>query len=275
MYFLRLLGNAFRLWFRRGADESAAALAYFMPFALTPLIILSISIVGLIYGAERVTAMLIRWGNAIDPGVTDLVSSSVENFDAVATHYYWPVIGFVFLSIMIYITLNSLIVGFHKLWEVERYGWRNFLSRMWRITLFIGVIQCYLVGTIILEDTFAFAASVTGLTVWPVLSFFTGLLLTILLLSVAYGLLALQSPSFSGRFVGAAVAGLFLLFSRELVALHFTTAPVQTLFGAAGLLIALLVWVYVAAGIILYGAAFARVYDEARGGRTGLPSNRL
>jgi membrane protein len=273
MYFLRLFGKAFRLWFRRGADESAAALAYFMPFALTPLIILSISIVGLIYGVERVTAMLIRWGNAIDPGVTDLVSSSVENFDAVATHYYWPLIGFVFLSVMIYITLNSLMVGFHKLWEVERYGWRNFLSRMWRITLFIGVVQCYLVGTIILEDTFAFASSVTGLTMWPVLSFFTGLLLTILLLSIAYGLLALQAPSFSGRFMGAAVAGLFLLFSRELVALHFTTAPVQTLFGAAGLLITLLVWVYVAAGIILYGAAFARVYDEARGGRTGLPNN--
>ncbi|MCU0678731.1 MAG: YihY/virulence factor BrkB family protein [Candidatus Pacebacteria bacterium] len=265
MYFLRLLGQAFRLWFRRGADESAAALAYFMPFALTPLIILSISIVGIIYGVERVTAMLVRWGNSIDPGVTDLVSSSVENFDAVATHYYWPMIGFVFLSIMIYITLNSLMVGFHKLWEVESYGWRNFLSRLWRITLFIGVLQCYLVGIIILEDTLAFAASVTGLTLWPILSFFTGLLLTILLLSIAYGLLALRAPSFSGRFVGAAVAGLFLLFSRELVAFHFTTAPVQTLFGAAGLLITLLVWVYVAAGIILYGAAFARVFDEARG----------
>ncbi len=274
MYFLRLLGKAFRLWFRRGADESAAALAYFMPFALTPLIILSITIVGFIYGTERVMLMLVRWGNAIDPGVTDLISSSVENFDSIATHYYWPLIGFVFLSIMIYITLNSLMVGFHKLWEVERYGWRNFLSRMWRITLFIGVIQGYLVATIILDDTFSFAASLTGLTIWPVLSFFTGLLLTILLLSIAYGLLALQAPSFSGRFMGAAVAGLFLLFSRELVAFHFTTAPVQTLFGAAGLLITLLVWVYVAAGIILYGAAFARVYDEARSSRTGLPLNR-
>jgi|JI10StandDraft_1071094.scaffolds.fasta_scaffold09035_4 membrane protein len=265
MYFLRLLGRAFVLWFRRGADESAAALAYFMPFALTPLIILSISIVGLMYGAERITNMLIRWGNAIDPGVTDLVYSAVTNFDSVATHYYLPIIGLAFLSLMIFIAFNTLTIGFHKLWGVEIYGWRSYISRFWRITLFVLVVQCYFVALMLLEDIWAFAFSVTGGTIWPLLSFMTSFLLTMLLLTIAYGLLALRAPSFSGRFLGAAVAGLFLLFSRELVAFHFATAPVQTLFGAAGLLITLLVWVYVAASIILYGAAFARVYDEARG----------
>ncbi len=265
MYFLRLLGRAFVLWFRRGADESAAALAYFMPFALAPLIILSISIVGLMYGVERITNMLIQWGNAIDPGVTDLVYRAVQNFDAVSTQYYWPVIGLLFLSVMIYITLNSLIIGFHKLWGVEIYGWRSYVSRLWRMTLFIAVVQCYFVLLILLEDVLVYVLSVAGGPVWAVVSFFAGFLLTMLLLTIAYGLLALRAPSFSGRFMGAAVAGLFLLFSRELVALHFTTAPVQTLFGAAGLLISLLVWVYVVACIILYGAAFARVYDEARG----------
>jgi membrane protein len=217
------------------------------------------------YGVERITNMLIRWGNAIDPGVTDLVYSAVTNFDSVATHYYWPVVGLVFLSIMIFITLNSLITGFHKLWGIEIYGWRSYLSRIWRMTLFIGVIQCYLVTIMIFEDTFAFADSLIGSSLWSILSFFATFLLTMLLLTIAYGLLAHRAPSFSGRFLGAAVAGLFLLFSRELVAFHFATAPVQTLFGAAGLLITLLVWVYVAASIILYGAAFARVYDEVRG----------
>ncbi len=267
MYFLRLLGRAFILWFRRGADESAAALAYFMPFALTPLIILSISIVGLMYGAERVTSMLVRWGNAIDPGVTDLVYSSVVNFDSVATHYYWPIVGLIFLSVMIYITLNSLTTGLHKLWEIEIYGWQSYLKRLWRMTLFIGVIQAYLVSIILLEETLLFASTIWDAAIWSFVGFFGGFLLTMLLLALAYGILSLRAPSFGGRFVGAAVAGLFLLFSRELVALHFTTAPVQTLFGAAGLLITLLVWVYVAAGIILYGAAFARVFDEARGKR--------
>jgi uncharacterized BrkB/YihY/UPF0761 family membrane protein len=90
MSFVRLFSRALLLWFRRGGDEAAAALAYFTPFALTPLIIFSITIVGFIFGTERVVAMLLRWGNSIDVGVADLVYSSVQNFDSIATHYYWP-----------------------------------------------------------------------------------------------------------------------------------------------------------------------------------------
>jgi membrane protein len=265
MYFVRLLGRAAQLWVRRDADQHAAALSYFTPFALTPLIIFSISIVGFLLGTERITSMLLRWGNAIDPGVTDLVYSSVQNFDAVATHYYWPIIGAAFLSLMIYIALNSLAAGLHKIFEVEARGWRDYLTRLWRITLFIFVLQCYLVFVILLSDVVTSISTFTGWAVWPFLSFFLSFLSTTLLLAVAYGLLVLKSPTFPARFVGAAVAGLVLLFSRELVELHFTTAPVQTLFGAAGLLITLLVWVYVVAGVVLYGAAFARAYDEARG----------
>ncbi len=265
MYFLRLLGRAAGLWFRRDADQHAAALAYFTPFALTPLIIFSISIVGFIFGADRITEILLRWGNAIDPGVADLLYSSVENFDTIATHYYWPIIGAAFLTVMIYITLNSLIAGLHKVFDVEITGWRSYLSRLWRITVFIFVIQCYLVCVIILGEAVSYISEVTGWGVWSLVAFFMSFLLTMLLLAIAYGLLSLRAPSFPARFMGASVAGILLLFSRELVELHFTTAPVQTIFGAAGLLISLLVWVYVSAGIILYGAAFARVFDEARG----------
>ncbi len=264
MSFVRLFSRALLLWFRRGGDEAAAALAYFTPFALTPLIIFSITIVGFIFGTERVVAMLLRWGNSIDVGVADLVYSSVQNFDSIATHYYWPLIGFVFLSIMIFITLNSLTTGLHRLWDIEIYGWRSYLSRFWRITVFIGVIQCYLVTIIILSNMIVFASKIVAGPWWGFVSFTVGFLATTLLLAIAYGLLALRAPSFSGRFIGAAVAGLLLLFSRELVEFHFSTAPVQSLFGAAGLLITLLVWVYVGASIILYGAAFARVYDDAR-----------
>ncbi len=265
--FFSLCGRAARLWIRSEADQHAAALAYFTPFALTPLIIVSISIVGLAYGAERVVGMLLGWGNNIDPAVTHLIYSSVQNFDVVKTHYYWPIIGFAFLSIMIIIALNSLSLGLHKLWGVDARGWANYIGRFFRILFFVFILQMYLVGMILLADTFSFVSNITNWTIWPFVIFFASFLATMLLLTLAYGVLVQRAPSFSARFLGASMAGLLLLFSRELVALHFATAPVQTLFGAAGLLIVLLVWVYVVACLVLYGAAFAAVYDEARKAR--------
>ncbi len=261
MSFLRFFVNAAKLWSRKEADQHAAALAYFTPFALTPLIIFSITIVGFIVGAERVVAMLLRWGNAIDPGVTNLLVESVANFDDFATYYVVPLLGLAFLSIMIFVALNSLIAALHKMWGVEAYGWRDYFRRFGRIAVFVIILQAYLVFIIILGDTLSYVAAVAGGPFWPMIGFMVTFISTVMLLAIAYGLLALRAPSFAGRFVGAAVAGFVLLFSRELVGLHFATAPVQSLFGAAGLLIVLLVWVYVGAVAILYGAACAYVYD--------------
>jgi membrane protein len=265
--FFTLCGRAARLWVRSEADQHAAALAYFTPFALTPLIIVSISIVGMAYGVDRITSMLLSWGNAIDPAVTHLIYNSVQNFDTIQTHYYLPIIGFAFLSVMIIIALNSLSLGLHKLWSVDARGWSNYFGRFFRILFFVVILQLYLVGMILVADAFSFVTYLTNWTIWPFVTFFVSFVSTMLLLALAYGILVQHAPSFIARFVGASMAGLLLLFSRELVALHFATAPVQTLFGAAGLLIVLLVWVYVVACLVLYGAAFAYVYDEARRAR--------
>lgn len=261
MTFLRLLGAAAKHWFIRGADQHAAALAYFTPFALTPLIIFSITIVGFIMGSERVIAMLVRWGNNIDPGITDLLYESVQNFGTLESHYVIPLFGVLFLSVMIVVALSSFTTALHELWGVEARGWSNYFRKLARIALVIVVLQAYLVFIIIVEDTlsyFIWSELIWLQLVKSAVTFFC----SVTLLALMYGFLTLSSPSFDSRFVGALVAGVLLLGSRYLVAFHFATAPVQSFFGAAGLLLTLLVWVYIASGLLLYGAAFAFVYSN-------------
>ncbi len=262
MNFFRLLGRAASLWFHKDADQHAAALAYFTPFALTPLIIFSITIVGIIMGTERVTAMLLRWGNEIDTGVTDLLYNSVQNFKSIEQHFLIPVIGLVFLSIMIFVALNSFMIALHRIWDVEVHGFSGYFSRILRIAAVVLVVQAYLVFLMLMDDTVAYLTWVNTTWWWAFFEYVVTFVFTMALLALSYGLLSLQCPPYGARFAGAAVAGILLLFSREIVDFHFSTAPVQSLFGAAGLLITLLVWVYVSAGIILFGAAFARVYAE-------------
>jgi membrane protein len=259
---LRLFTRAFGLWIRKEADQHAAALAYFTPFALTPLIIFSITLTGVIVGSEHVTSMLLRWGNAIDPGVTDLLYNSVQNFDLLAGQFVFSLIGVLFITIMIFVTLNSFAAGLHKMWDVEVGGFRQYLKRMMKIALTIGLLEAYLVLFIFLSASLSIAGNFVEVLALPYVKMFVGFVSTVFLISIVYGLLTIKSPSFQARSAGAIIASVLLLFTRQLVEIHFATAPVQSLFGAAGLLISLLVWVYVAAGILLYGAAFARVYEE-------------
>ncbi|NCO61973.1 hypothetical protein GW879_00780, partial [Candidatus Kaiserbacteria bacterium] len=90
MKIFRLLYRAAAIWLLREADIHAAALAYFVPFAITPLLLLSITIVGFFIGGNQVGILLLRWGNSLDPELTDLIFVSVKNFDNLTTSYYLP-----------------------------------------------------------------------------------------------------------------------------------------------------------------------------------------
>lgn len=264
MKLLRLLGRAVVLWFRHEADTYSAALAYFAPFALTPLILLSITICGLLIGNDDVAALLVHWGNTVNPEITALLSLSVQNFNALTIQYYVPLLAIIFFSTMLVVALNSLTSGLHKIWQIEAHGWRNLCNRSIRSIAFVMLLQVYLVCIIILNRTIVFISHVPFVDVlallYPALLFIS----TLVLFTLGYGLLPIAAPSLRARFYGATVASALFLFTRALVALHTATTPIPHLFGAAGLVILMLVWVYVSASIIYFGAAFAAAYEEQR-----------
>ena len=264
MKLFRLLGRAAVLWFRRDADIHAAALAYFVPFALTPLLLLSITLVGVLIGQDEVVALLLHWGNRVNPEITALLELSVRNFNTITITYYVPVFGIIFFSTMVLVALNSLGAGILKLWQFEAHGVVNWLRRSVRSVAFVFLLQVYLVCMIVLNRTIVFIAHVPFVDVleslYPLLLYVS----TLILFTVGYSLLPVQTVSLRARFYGAVVASSLFLFTRELVALHSATTPIPHLFGAAGLVIVMLVWIYVAASIIFYGAAFAAAYEESR-----------
>lgn len=263
MKLFRLLWRAVGLWVRRDADIHAAALAYFVPFALPPLLLLSITLVGVLIGKNEVIDLLIHWGNTVDPEITDLLSLSVQNFSALTITYYIPIVAVLFFSTVVIVALNSLGAGLHKMWLVEASSWRSWVERTMRSLIFVLLLQVYLVCMIVLSRTIVFISHVPFVQVLQILYPVLLYLSTLLLFTLGYGLLAIKTPSLKARFYGAIVASGLFLFTRELVTLHTFTTPIPHLFGAAGLIILMLVWVYVSASIIFYGAAFAAAYDES------------
>jgi membrane protein len=268
MTLYRLFRRAGVLWFNAESDQHAAAMAYFICFSITPLLLISITMVGLMIGTERIADLLRDWGNTIDPEITVLLDSSVDKFNMLTTEFDIPVLGILFFSAMIIVALNSLTSGLHKMFGVTGFTWYGFFERAARAVVFVLVFQMYLVALIVLGGLFAQLAITTGFAFWTVLSSVGFLAITIILFTVAYGLLPLSAPSFGSRLYGAIVAALLFLTTREIVAFHIATAPVPSIFGAAGIIVVLLVWVYVAACIVLFGGAFAAAHSEYKSNRT-------
>ncbi len=73
--------------------------------------------------------------------------------------------------------------------------------------------------------------------------------------------------------VGGALTSLLFSIGKYLIGLYLGTAAVSSSFGAAGALVAIVVWVYYSAQIFLLGAEFTHEYSRLHGSRLGTPDS--
>jgi membrane protein len=64
--------------------------------------------------------------------------------------------------------------------------------------------------------------------------------------------------------VGAVGTALLFTIGKQLLGLYLGKASVASTYGAAGSLVAVVVWIYYSAQIFFFGAEFTHVYAEAR-----------
>jgi len=65
--------------------------------------------------------------------------------------------------------------------------------------------------------------------------------------------------------LGAALTSAFFLVGKYALGLYLGSGAAGSAYGAAGSLITMLIWIYYAAQIVLFGAEFTRVYALERG----------
>jgi membrane protein len=67
--------------------------------------------------------------------------------------------------------------------------------------------------------------------------------------------------------VGAGATGLLFLLGNHLIGGYLAVAGVTSVYGAAGSIVIVLLWVYYCSQAVLFGAEFTRVYAQHRGAR--------
>lgn len=263
MNVLQLFFSAGRLWFQKESDQYAAALAFFVPFALTPLLLISMTWVGLFVGTDRLTSILVSWGASIDPELPLVMIDALTKLQSRSDEFTIPFFAVAFFSIMILVALNSLTAGIHKLWGIEKTGLKMLLSRYTRSVLAIVLIQLYLVSIIIITGVVTWIGIVIPVMIETVIQLASFLICTITFLTLAYRLLPVRTLPVRSCLYGGVIAGVLFLGVRTFVTVHLVTAPAVSLYGAASIVIILLMWFYAVGSIILFGAAFAKVHHNS------------
>jgi membrane protein len=92
-----------------------------------------------------------------------------------------------------------------------------------------------------------------------------------IMFAMIYKIMPRVRVAWSDVWIGALVTAGLITIGRVAIGMYLGTGMVTSGFGAAGSLVAVMVWVYYSAQIFLLGAEFTWVYAHARGSRRGAP----
>lgn len=258
MKFYNLILRSVKLWYFTDMKSYAAAFSYYAPLAILPLLLFSITFVGMIYGETFTRQIITNWGLVLGQDLIEVIRTAVENLKSETNTFAIPLVGMVFFAGASILTLNVLSTGFHRLWKIEKTGIVNWFKKSGRSILFILIFQIYLVFIIAFE-IFINLANLQNDTLWSLIFLFTS---TGAFFAILFRFLASNAPSTKGCIVGALIASVLFVISKSTINVYITNLSGLNLYGAAGLILVLLIWIYVLASIIYFGAAVAHEYDK-------------
>jgi membrane protein len=267
---VRFLREVFDEWSKDDALSLGAALAYYAIFSLAPLLVLIIAIVGLVLGREA------SLGDTIGAAGAQTIEEMIKRASAPASGITATLAS---LSLMFFGAsgaFGQLQSSLNRIWDVkrDRGALRNQLRRrLASLALILGI------GALLFVSVAA-SAVLSGVHGWltqyfPVLArvlpganFALSFSVITLLFALIFKLLPDTRVEWRDVWAGAAMTALLFTIGKALIGIYLGRAGVTSIYGAAGSLVLILLWIYYSAQILLLGAEFTEVWSRRRGSRS-------
>ncbi len=276
-----LAKTAVMSWVDDYGQSMGAALAYYTIFSLAPLLLIVISVAGLVFGPEAARGEILQeLRGMMGEDAARAVQNLLESTNHPATGAMATLVGAVMLLIGATTVFAELQTSLDRIWrvpaQVNKGVWQLLRARL----LSVGMIMC--IGFLLMVSL-VFSAALNALEGWwdPWLSgwvMLAGIVnqvisfgLTVAAFAMIYKIMPRARIEWPDVWVGAAVTAALFTVGKYLIGLYIGKSGVSSVFGAAGSLVVVLVWVYYSAQIFLIGAEFTWVYAHQLGSRRGTP----
>lgn len=272
--FVELLQAAASKWSQHNAPRLGASLAYYTLLSMAPLAVLLVRICELIFKKTAEQQLIGRVGEiagySSGQTVQSLLTSAHHANGTLAT--FIAVITLLFGASGVFVELRDSL---NTIWEAPpppSSGWRDWVGQRLISFAMILALGILLLLSLLLSAVFTFienflagVAPVHLAVVGEVANF----VVSFIGLAVLFALIFKFVPNLpiAWREVGTGALATAVLFDigKAVVGFYLGTAGVGSTYGAAGSLVALVVWVYYSAQIFFFGAVLTRVYADTYG----------
>jgi membrane protein len=270
------LKQTFSEWMEDHAPTLGAALAYYTVFSLAPLLIISISIAGLVFGREAAQGQIFdQLRGLLGDESGRAMQVMVRNAAAEpATGLVATLIGFATLLFGASGVFGQLQTSLNAIWGVQPKAGRGILGIIQDRILSFGFIL--VVGFLLLVSLFLTAAiafighrfgdMIPGMEAFAqILNSVFSLAVITLLFATMFKFLPDAKIAWRDVWIGALITAALFTVGKFALGFYLGRSGVASSYGAAGSLIVLLLWVYYSSQIVFFGAEFTQVYANRFG----------
>ena len=262
-------------WYEDRAPRLGAALAFYTVFALAPGLIVIIALAALLLGKEAAQGQILdQVRDLIGPAGAQAVHAAIESARSAGNSLVATGLGVLTLLLGLWGVFGELQDALNTIWGVTTRPGRGVLGaikeRFWSFTMVVGIgflLLVSLAASAWLAAVGKFFAQLSPLpvavmeTANALLSFVT----ITLMFAVIYKLLPDVRMTWRNVWVGAGVTALLFTIGKSLIGLYLGRSTVASVYGAAGSLVVILLWIYYSAQVVFFGAEFTKVYSRRFG----------
>jgi len=273
---LRIIVRTVQAFIADNVPRLGAALAFYITISVAPLLVLTIAVAGILFEDQqvRVTVMAEIEGMLGSKGahvVTSIDPPEEKPSGVVATVVSVATLFFGALKVF-----KQLREALNAIWRVppsEEHGfWRIIRHQLFSIATVLMTGFLLLVSLVLSAALNWFGGETLGRTNLPAylieaVNMGTSFLLITILFALLFKLLPNTPIRWRHVWLGAVVTAFLFTIGKSALGVYLGKASVTSAYGAAGSIIALLLWCYYASQIVFLGAEFTRITSRSNGGR--------
>jgi membrane protein len=254
----------------------SGAIAFYASLAIAPLGVVALLIASLVMPEAAAREELVaQVGAFLGPDLATFLIGAIVQLGNEATSWTAPVIGGVFMLYISARLFSMLRRALNHMWGIRpkllvhssRSETLHLVERRLLAFAMVLIFGSSLIVLVLLHSGATAAAHLFGDSRYMLTLAEFGSAFAVLapLIALVYRWLPDAIISWRDVWVGAAVTCLFVLGGSFLIGIYLGYASPASIYGAAGSLIVLLLWIYYTTQIFLMGAVFTRAWARQRG----------
>ena len=256
----------------------SASLAYYTVFSIGPLLILIISVCGILFKKDAIQGHIYGQIKGLVGSEAALqVQDSIKNIHLEGHNFFATVVSILILIIGATGIFGEVQDSLNKIWglrvKTHKTWLKLILNRLLSFSLIVCVGFVMMVSLLLNALVSAFSnyisryASDFSLAMVQVTDSVLAFLATTFLFSLMFKVLPDAKIKWKDVLIGGLITSVFFTLGKLAIGYYLGQSNLTSVYGAAGSVMVIMVWVYYSSIILYLGAEFTKVYAKFYGGK--------